>query len=109
MGKVFVQVSDFDLVKVLASVREGANVVVQDGDRTVATVTRPGGIPEEELSALKARAVTAGGAPGDNPPAEPARRRRPRFGSLKGKIHLDDSFWDPLPEDERRLWNGEGD
>ncbi len=22
---------------------------------------------------------------------------------------LPDSFWDPLPEDELRLWNGEGD
>ena len=28
------------------------------------------------------------------------------FGSLKGKIVLDDSFFDPLPEDELRLWEG---
>lgn len=31
------------------------------------------------------------------------------FGSMKGKIALDESFFDPLPEDELRLWNGEGD
>ena len=29
-----------------------------------------------------------------------------RFGSLKGKIELDDSFFDPLPEDELKLWEG---
>lgn len=31
--------------------------------------------------------------------------RRP--GRLKGKIKLDDAFWDPLPEDELRAWEGE--
>lgn len=30
------------------------------------------------------------------------------FGSLKGKIHLDEAFFDPLPDDELALWNGEG-
>lgn len=29
-----------------------------------------------------------------------------KFGSLKDKIVLDDSFFDPLPEDELRLWEG---
>ena len=29
-----------------------------------------------------------------------------RFGSLKGVIELDDSFFDPLPEEELRLWEG---
>jgi prevent-host-death family protein len=29
------------------------------------------------------------------------------FGSLKGKIRLDDSFFDPLPEEELRAWEGE--
>ncbi len=27
-----------------------------------------------------------------------------KFGSLKGKIKLDDSFFDPLPDDELSLW-----
>lgn len=27
-------------------------------------------------------------------------------GTLKGKIKLDDSFFDPLPEEELRLWEG---
>ncbi len=31
---------------------------------------------------------------------------KPRFGALKGKIKIDDSFFDPLPEEELRLWEG---
>ena len=34
---------------------------------------------------------------------------RPRFGSMKGLIAFDESFFDPLPDDELALWNGEGD
>ena len=28
------------------------------------------------------------------------------FGSMKGKVWLDESFWEPLPEEELRLWEG---
>lgn len=31
---------------------------------------------------------------------------RRQFGSLKGKISFDESFFDPLPEEELRLWEG---
>ena len=41
-------------------------------------------------------------------PIEEARPQR-RFGSMKGKISLDDSFSDPLPEEELRAWEGGGD
>jgi len=35
------------------------------------------------------------------------RRRRPGFGSLKGKLSLpDEFFFDPLPEEELRAWEG---
>ena len=33
-------------------------------------------------------------------------RGKPVFGSMKGLIELDDSFFDPLPEEELRLWEG---
>jgi prevent-host-death family protein len=34
-----------------------------------------------------------------------ARKRRPRFGVLKGKLKVPDAFFfDPLPEDELKLW-----
>jgi antitoxin (DNA-binding transcriptional repressor) of toxin-antitoxin stability system len=38
----------------------------------------------------------------------PAKKRRV-FGALKGKIAFSDAFFDPLPDDELALWNGEGD
>jgi prevent-host-death family protein len=28
------------------------------------------------------------------------------FGSMKGKVWLDESFWDPLPDEELKLWQG---
>lgn len=37
-----------------------------------------------------------------------AKPRR-RFGSMKGLIAIDDRFFEPLPDDELALWNGEGD
>ena len=39
-------------------------------------------------------------------PESDALKRRRAFGSLKGKIALDDSFFDPLPEEELRAWEG---
>lgn len=37
-------------------------------------------------------------------------QERPRrvFGSMKGLISVDDRFFEPLPEEELRLWEGEG-
>ncbi|MBN9788033.1 antitoxin [Pseudonocardia sp. TMWB2A] len=40
-------------------------------------------------------------------PVEPAKPKR-KPGRLKGKISVPDSFFDPLPDDELALWNGEG-
>ena len=34
------------------------------------------------------------------------RRGKRKFGAMKGKITIDDSFFDPLPEEELRLWEG---
>ena len=31
---------------------------------------------------------------------------KPQFGSWKGKIKVPDSFFDPLPEEELKLWEG---
>jgi prevent-host-death family protein len=30
-----------------------------------------------------------------------------QFGSMKGRIKLDDSFFDPLPEEELAAWEGD--
>lgn len=56
---------------------------------------------EDQRSAVRLSAV---------PPAfdeETARRRG--YGSLKGKLVVPDSFFDPLPEDELKYWEGRGD
>ena len=34
------------------------------------------------------------------------KRGRRRFGSMKGLIRIDDSFFDPLPEEELKSWEG---
>ena len=41
-------------------------------------------------------------------PVEEVRPKR-RFGSMKGRIELDESFFDPLPEEELRAWEGSDD
>ena len=34
------------------------------------------------------------------------KRGKRHFGSMKGLIKLDDSFFDPLPEEEMAAWEG---
>ncbi len=34
-------------------------------------------------------------------------RKRPIFGSMRGRIGFDESFFDPLPDDKIRAWEGE--
>jgi antitoxin (DNA-binding transcriptional repressor) of toxin-antitoxin stability system len=41
-------------------------------------------------------------------PVEPVRANR-RLGFMKGKIEIGPEFFEPLPDDELRLWNGEGE
>lgn len=35
-----------------------------------------------------------------------ARKGKPQFGTLKGKIKIDERFFEPLPEEELKLWEG---
>lgn len=37
-------------------------------------------------------------------PCKPRKRRRPD--RLKGKVVITDAFFDPLPEEELKLWEG---
>ena len=39
------------------------------------------------------------------PETEKPKRKR-LFGALKGEVAFDERFWDPLPEDELKLWEG---
>jgi hypothetical protein len=35
-----------------------------------------------------------------------AKQPKRGFGPMKGKVWLDESFWEPLPEEELKLWEG---
>ncbi len=39
-------------------------------------------------------------------PIEPPRKKR-QFGAMRGQLEIPDSFFDPLPEEELRAWEGE--
>ena len=41
-------------------------------------------------------------------PLAPVKKKRVP-GRLKGQFELTDAFFEPLPDDELALWNGEGD
>ena len=71
-----------DFPAVLARVREGETVLLADGDRVVAQLAPP--------------------------PRTRAPRPRPVFGALRGAGTLADTFFDPLPDDELRAWEGNG-
>ncbi|MEI9965623.1 MAG: type II toxin-antitoxin system prevent-host-death family antitoxin [Caulobacteraceae bacterium] len=72
-----------NLSKLIAQVEAGEEVVIARGSKPVVKL-----MPVETTEVAK-----------------PIRRA----GMWKGLIHLDDSFFDPLPDDELALWNGEGD
>jgi prevent-host-death family protein len=69
------------LSKLIAKVEAGEEVVILRGKKPVAKLTAAG-----------------------------PRKRKLTFGCLKGKIPPipDAFFFDPLPEEELRLWEGEG-
>ncbi len=67
------------LSRLLAEVEAGEEVVIARGSKPVARL-----VPFEQ-----------------NP--------RAKAGVWKGRIGFDESFFDPLPDDELALWNGEGD
>lgn len=69
-----------NLHRLIAEVEAGGEVVIVRSDKPVAKPT----------------------------PIVPPPTRRV-FGSLRGQIDLDDRFFEPLPDDELALWNGEGD
>ncbi len=68
------------LSRLIASALEGEEVVIARGSEPVVRLT----------------------------PVNPRKRSR-AFGAFKGQFELTDAFFEPLPDDELALWNGEGD
>ena len=54
----------------------------------------------EEVIILRGRTPGARLVP--FPPEQPKRG----FGSMKGRVSLGPEFWEPLPEEELKLWEG---
>ena len=81
MTVVTIHQAKTNLSKLIAAVERGEEVVIARRDKVVARIVA----------------------------AESEEKPKRRFGALKGVISFDDSFFDPMPEDELRLWEGRDD
>ncbi len=82
MTIVTIDTAQTTLAELLTRVEAGDEVILTRGTQTIARLT-----PVEQ---------------------EQARPNR-RFGSLKGMGQVGPEFFEPLPEEELRLWEGHGD
>ena len=95
-----------DFAGLMAMVRSGAEVIIEDGMyppavlRSVEPVPRT--ISESIEIARKLQETVHATEPGISPESR-------RVGFLEGLGDVGPEFFDPLPEDELRLWNGEGE
>jgi len=80
MSTVTIHQAKTNLSKLIARVEAGEEVVIMRGKTAVARLT-----------------------------PMPTGKRKPSFGMLKGKIPRlpDEFFFDPLPDEELRLWEGD--
>ena len=82
MTIVTIDAAQTTLAELLTRVAAGDEVVLTRGTETIARLT----------------------------PVEPAKPRPARqFGRLKGQFTVGPEFFEPLPEEELRLWEGHGD
>ena len=77
MGIVTVHAAKTNLSKLIEQALQGEEVVIARGSQPVVRLV----------------------------PIDAPKRRR-RLGSLAGQFHVPDSFFEPLPEEELRLWEG---
>ena len=75
--RVTIQQAKTQLSKLIAAAERGEEVVIARRDTPVAKIV----------------------------PVPPAKKRV--FGALQGKVDTGPAFFEPLPEDELALWNGE--
>ena len=81
MTTVTVHHAKTHLSKLIAAAERGEEVVIARGDKTAVRIV----------------------------PFQPAAKPERKPGRLKGLVAMDDRFFDPLPEDELRLWEGRGE
>lgn len=81
MTTVTVHHAKTHLSKLIAAAERGEEVVIARGDKPAVRIV----------------------------PFEPAAKPDRKPGRLKGVVAMDTRFFDPLPEDELRLWEGRGE
>ena len=86
MTTITLEKAQQDLPLLVKRALAGEEIVIAAGDRLVRLAPSPAGSGFNETTA-----------------------RRRGYGSLKGQFEVPDSFFDPLPEDELKLWEGRGD
>jgi antitoxin (DNA-binding transcriptional repressor) of toxin-antitoxin stability system len=90
-----------DFAGLLAKVRAGAEVIIEDGANPPAILRSEFPAPRtisESIEIARRLQLETGEAPESR-----------RVGFLEGKGDVGPEFFDPLPDDELRLWNGEGE
>jgi len=81
MTTVTVHHAKTHLSKLIAAAERGEEVVIARGDKPAVRIV----------------------------PFEPTAKADRKPGRLKGLVAMDDRFFEPLPEDELRLWEGRGE
>lgn len=85
MTTIAVEKAQQDLVTLVKRALDGEEIVIQADSRKVRLAPVP--------------------AP---PVFDAATARRRGYGSMKGQFEVTDAFFEPLPEDELKFWEGRG-
>ena len=85
MTTIAVEKAQQDLVTLVKRALDGEEIVIQADDRKV------------RLAPIPTRPVF-----------DAATARRRGYGSMKGQFEVTDAFFEPLPEDELKFWEGRG-
>ena len=85
MTTVTVQKAQQDLPALIKRALAGEEIVIEVDDQRVRLAQEP-----------------------PTPTFDEAAARRRGYGSMKGQFEVADGFFEPLPDDEQKLWEGQG-
>lgn len=86
MTTITLEKAQLDLPLLVKRALAGEEIVIAAGDRLVRLAPNPAESGFNEATA-----------------------RRRGYGSMKGQFEVPDSFFEPLPDEEMKLWEGQGD
>lgn len=108
-----VRIDEADLPQLVERARAGEEIILAQGETPVVRLvpvaaTSTAALPDvspEQIEEMRERRKRAAGMF-----AEDATPKRPDlFGLYAGQITIGPEFFEPLPEEELRLWEGRGD